>query len=155
MTINGIPLHPLLVHGAVVFVPLTAVLTVLLFVKRIRPAMTQAAAVSGILALAFTVIAKETGEQLLEAMGKTLTLERHAELADALVPLSLSAAVLLAGLALLTLRRPAFAARWAQVLSTRTWVLPTVRGVALAAAVAALVQVVLVGDTGAQAVWLE
>ena len=44
MTINGIPLHPLLVHAAVVFVPLTAVLAALLFVKRMRPALTWAAA---------------------------------------------------------------------------------------------------------------
>jgi hypothetical protein len=117
--------------------------------------MTWAAAISGILALAFTVVAKETGEQLLETMGPTLTLERHAELADVLVPLSLVAAILLAVLALLTLPRPAFAGRWAQAFSTRAWILPTVHGVALAAAAAALVQVVLVGDTGAQAVWLE
>lgn len=153
MDVNGIPLHPLVVHAAVVFVPLTAVLASLAFVPRWRTTTTYLAALAGLLAAAFSYLAEQSGEDLLDRVAETDLLELHEELAEVVVPLSLAAAGLLGFLALLSLGRPPFLAALNARLSTRPWIHTALRFAALAVALAATVQMFFVGETGAQSVW--
>lgn len=81
-TVAGLPMHPLIVHGAVVLVPLAAVGLMLMAV---RPAFSRrfgvlVVIVAGVGALA-SVAAKLSGEELSERVG---TPEVHAELGDVL-----------------------------------------------------------------------
>lgn len=79
-TVAGLPMHPLIVHGAVVLVPLAAVGLMLMAV---RPAFSRrfgvlVVIVAGVGALA-SVAAKLSGDELAERVG---TPEVHAELGD-------------------------------------------------------------------------
>lgn len=153
MDINGIPLHPLVVHAAVVFVPLTAVLAALALVPRWRATATYLAAAAGLLAAAFSLLAEQSGEDLLDRVAETDLLELHEELAEAVVPLSLAAAGLLAVLALVSWGRPASLAALNARLAAHPRILTALRLTALAVALAATIQMFFVGETGAQSVW--
>jgi uncharacterized membrane protein len=79
-SVAGLPLHPLVVHGAVVLVPLAALGLILMAV---RPSFSRrfgvlVVIVAGAAALA-SVAAKESGEALADRVG---TPEVHAELGD-------------------------------------------------------------------------
>lgn len=153
MNVNGLPLHPLIVHGAVVLVPLTLIFAALLFIRRIRTPMTLMAGVSGIVAFIFVAVAHNSGEQLQEALAPSQAITKHAELAGAIMPLAFATGAVLAVLALLELRRPAALVRFSSRLSTYRWVLPVLRVCGVLLAVASVVQIVLLGDSGAAAVW--
>ncbi len=84
--IGGLPLHPLVVHAAVVLLPLCALgLILLVCVPKWR--RTYGWLVVGGLAVSvvFAWVAKETGEQLAEVVGLPA---EHAEWGDRLVPIS-------------------------------------------------------------------
>jgi len=85
-TIGGLPLHPLVVHAAVVLLPLCALgLIILVFVPKWR--RTYGWLVVGGLAVSvvFAWVAKETGENLANVVGLP---SEHAEWGDRLVPIS-------------------------------------------------------------------
>ncbi|MGZ4427154.1 MAG: DUF2231 domain-containing protein [Nocardioidaceae bacterium] len=66
MTIAGLPLHPLVVHAAVVFTPLAAVLAILFaVVRRWRWATRWPTATTTVLALGAVFVAKLSGQALL------------------------------------------------------------------------------------------
>lgn len=143
MEINGLPLHPLVVHAAVVLGPVAA-LAALLYVAvprwrdRVRLPMVALAVVgSGAILAAYF-----SGDNFLEsrpALAQNPLVGTHEERAELLLWLT-----------------PVFGvtAVAAHLLHPRPGAARTVARVLLAlAAVAVLVQVVLVGDAGARAVW--
>ncbi|MBF4162771.1 DUF2231 domain-containing protein [Nocardioides acrostichi] len=144
--INGIPVHPLVVHAVVVLLPLTILGTILIAV---RPAWRVS---YGPLVLAFAVVATalipvatSSGEALEKHVGEPAY--DHAEKGDQMIWFAIPLLVLVAALVFVA-RRAASAGE------TGSTLLPTVLAVlAVLAAVAAGVQVYRVGDSGAKAVW--
>lgn len=163
MEINGVPLHPLVVHAAVVLAPAAAVAG-LAYAARpgwrwlLRwPMVLLAAATAGV-----SYVAKLTGQNLLEKRPFLLDADPLREqiqlhqsrgnllvwFALALLVVSVLAAWSLGGPSALASGRGAMAARGAVL----TW---GVGVLLVAAAVAVLVMVVLTGDAGARAVWRQ
>jgi len=137
-TITGLPLHPLVIHGVVVGVPLMAVLTVLVAVRKdLRERFAWWVAGANFLLFLLTLVAKQSGEALQQAKGGQLAIE-HGQLGSilpwfVLVLTATSAAV--AG----TSRNRALG--------------PIAVVVSIIAAVAAVYWTVRTGDAGARSVW--
>lgn len=150
---NGLPVHPLVVHAAVVLVPLTMIGTFLMVVRRSwRKALGWWVVALAGLAAVSCFAAKESGEALAGRIGEP---EVHAELGDVM---PLFAAVMFVGvLAFVVLDR--LLDRGDADDAERTGgssVLVTIVGVAaLLLALGATFQAYRVGDSGAQAVWAE
>ncbi|GAA1954519.1 hypothetical protein GCM10009798_12150 [Nocardioides panacihumi] len=146
--INGLPVHPLIVHAIVVLLPLAAIGTVAIaLVPRWRapygPLVTAAAIASVIL----LPIATSSGEALERHVGDP---GRHAAMGDMLIWFAVPLAVL--ALALTYVARRAAAGR---ALVGPHWLPTAVAVLAVVAAVATGVQVYRVGDSGAKAVWAD
>ena len=149
MTVFGLPLHPLVVHATVVAVPAAAVAVLLATLwPRFRRWASWGPAALAAVALVLVPITTSSGESLEHTLPRTPLIEAHTHLADGLLPWVIA---LLVG-ALLVL--------WPQLTATRPglWTLPrwlVVVGVvvATAAAVGSLVEVVLIGHSGAAAAW--
>ena len=62
--INGLPLHPLVVHAVVVLVPLTALIAVLFLVPRFRRSLRWPLVVLALVSLASTFVARQSGLNL-------------------------------------------------------------------------------------------
>ena len=146
MEINGLPLHPLVVHAAVIFGPLAALAAlVYVLVPRWRDRLRWPMLVLVLVATASIWAAYLTGENFCDsesfftegALGEKV--EKHEELADKLRFMTSGFAIV------------AVLAAW---LHTRTGATRVLLGALLAlAAVGTLVLTVLTGDAGAQAVW--
>lgn len=152
-TVNGLPVHPLVVHAVVVLLPLAALGVVALAVRPSwRGRFGVLVVVIAALATAAIPLATESGESLEHRVGDP---GRHAELGDTLIWFALP--LLVAAVALVWLHRRA--ARPAEGTAersrpARSGALGVVVAVlALAVAAANLVQVYRVGDSGAKAVW--
>jgi hypothetical protein len=154
MEIDGLPLHPLVVHAAVVLIPLTAFLAVALAVLPgwrwlVRwPTALLSVATVGIAYLATTsgewLERDEHLDQLVrEHAGRG---ERLAQLTIVLAVVVLASAFLLPGASGLATGRGAMPNRFA----VADKVLPVLL---VLAAVVVLVQVYLTGESGARAVW--
>lgn len=137
--INGLPLHPLVVHAAVVLIPLSGVLAVIMvLLPRFSDRFGPLVAVMAWVGLGAAAVAKETGEMLQRTEGGATRL--HAESGDLM---------------------PAFAAAQA-VLITALWLVDRrgrgvfgllVAGLTLLAAAATGYWAYRTGDSGAQSVW--
>ena len=143
MEINGLPLHALVVHAAVVFGPLSALAGILYAVPRLRDRLRWPLVVSAAIALVSVWVAYLSGEQVEEAnqYGGELAalLETHEERAEML-------RILVTAFA-----GASFLAAWKH---TVTGPLRSVlAGVVLVLAVLTAVWVVLTGDAGAQLAW--
>jgi uncharacterized membrane protein len=147
MEINGLPLHPLVVHVAVVFGPLAALAALAyVAVPRHRDKLRWVTLALVLIATASIWTAYLTGESFFESdrfagmRGEALErIEHHEELAETL-------RLVTSGFAIVTI-----AATW---LHDRTGPLRIVLGALVAVgAVATLVWTVMTGDAGAQAVW--
>lgn len=164
-TVLGLPLHPLIVHATVVVVP-TAALAVLL--AAVWPAARRRLGVgTQLLALAALVLvplSTSSGENLEHTLPHSGLIERHAELAEGLLPWVIGLAVV-AGLLLLLDRReraagpdapaPRGPGRSAVVAGDRgtTGLRVAAAVLAVVAATGTTVQVVLIGHSGAKAAW--
>jgi uncharacterized membrane protein len=151
-TVVGLPVHPLVVHAAVVLIPLSALLvTALALVPRWRHGVVAWFTV-GLTAVATAAVpvATQSGEALAERVGEP---ERHAALGEAMIYFMLP----LLGLALLLVLLGANDRRRSRVRGDerpRQSVLTVVVAVAcVVAAAAATVQVAVVGHSGATATW--
>ena len=81
--ILGLPAHPLLVHAAVVLVPLAAIGTIVIaFWPKARARVGWIVAAIGIVGFFFAVFAKQSGEALLETTRITQLVKDHAEMGD-------------------------------------------------------------------------
>jgi uncharacterized membrane protein len=142
--INGLPIHPLVVHAVVVLLPLAALGTIALAV---RPGWRRhygwlvvgAAAAAAVL----LPVATSSGEALEERVGSP---GDHAEMGDALIWFVLPMLLLVAAMVWFD-RRPS-----TKVDRRLLRALPVL---AVVAALACSVQVYRVGDSGARAAWAE
>ncbi|MFR9775876.1 DUF2231 domain-containing protein [Micromonospora sp. MS34] len=152
--INGLPLHPLVVHAVVVLLPLAALGVVALAVRPSwRGRFGLPVVVIAALATAAVPLATESGESLEHRVGDP---GRHAELGDQLIWFALP--LLLAAVVLVWLHRRAAAsgtegASEPRRTSGQGAVGMVVAVLAVVVAAANLVQVYRVGDSGAKAVW--
>jgi hypothetical protein len=158
-TIFGLPAHPLIVHATVVLVPLAALAVVLhAFWPAARPRLGLVTPLVAAVALVLVPLSTSTGEQLEGMVGRSALVERHAELADGLLPWVIG---LLAVALLLWLRDRRDAGRQTPVVSsgvggrvTEVLLKPAVLGVlAVVAVVGTTQQVVRIGHSGAEAAW--
>lgn len=152
--IQGLPAHPLLVHGPVVLIPLLALLALVLVVKRgWRAALGPWVLLLGVAAVALTVVAAGSGEELQANVRDTELVRHHAELGSAMRPIALAQLV-----ALLLLVLPAWAYRrgrpavLAGMARSRLW---SIVGVVLVVVTSALATywILRTGHSGAEAVW--
>jgi uncharacterized membrane protein len=142
-TILGLPLHPLIVHATVVLVPLTALLVVLTAVSpRIRAWAGPLPLVGAVISTALAPLSTSTGENLEKQLGESKLIEEHAELGDMLIWFCLGMLVVAAATYFLHRR-----GNVTKGLGTVLAVLGVVAGIAT------MVQVVLIGHSGAKAVW--
>lgn len=157
-TFFGLPLHPLVVHATEVIVPLAALLVVL------TAAWPRFRRWSGYLTLAVTVVAlilvpisKESGERLEARVPETELIETHAELADGLLPWVIGLVVVAGALLWWNIRekRAKAAASHSSDEPKRglRWVPVTLLILALVVAGGTTVQAILIGHSGATAVW--
>ena len=154
--INGIPLHPLVVHAVVVLIPLAAIGAIAIALK---PAWRRP---YGPLVVAFAVaaavlcpVATSSGEALEERVGNP---GEHAELGDQLIWFVLPLAILALALVVLDRRRHPAAAtevdgRTSGTGSSSSTAVKVVAALAILAGLATTVQAYRVGDSGARAAW--
>ena len=88
---DGLPIHVLVVHAAVILVPLAALIGILFVRPAWRMALRWPLVVAAALATVIVYVARQSGEVLKESLGDQLTgnaagkvVERHQELADLL-----------------------------------------------------------------------
>ena len=156
--VNGLPIHPLVVHAVVVLLPLGILGTIAIAV---RPAWRKA---HGLLVLGVTAaatvlipVATSSGEDLEKRVGNP---GEHAELGDQLIWFTLPLLILVAALVYLDRRgsrgsaEPVGVEQAGQHAAARgSGALTTVAVLAVVASLAAGVQVYRVGDSGARAAW--
>ena len=144
--INGIPVHPLVVHAAVVLVPLTALgLIAMAIWPRFSARYGWLVVASGVVAAGSSFAAKESGEVLEGRVGEPGF--DHAELGD-LMPI-FAAVLLVAVVVLWLIDRSAPAEGPAPRRGLRI----TVAIVGVLIALGNLLWVYRVGDSGAKSVW--
>lgn len=142
-TVAGLPVHPLVVHAAVVIVPLAALGAIVMafwrsFSRRFGVIVVIAAGVGAVASF----VAKESGEQLAERVGEP---EQHAELGDVLPLIALALFVVLLVFWLFDRGVPENRARPA-------WLIGLAVLMVIIAAVAVF-WTVRTGHTGAEATW--
>ncbi|WP_425953428.1 DUF2231 domain-containing protein [Xylanimonas sp. McL0601] len=149
--INGLPIHPLVVHAVVVLLPLAVLGTIAIAVRpawRARYGVIVTAV--ALLAVLFIPVATSSGESLQARVGDP---GQHAELGDQLIwfaiPL-LACAAALTWFGRLTQQATDATSRKAAPGKGPTM---TVAVVAVVVALATTVQVYRVGDSGARAAW--
>lgn len=142
MEINGLPLHPLVVHAAVIFGPIAALAALAFLVPRWRLKLRWPMVGLAVVATLSIVAAYLTGDNFLEhrpELRASPQVETHEERAGQLLWVTIAFGVI------------AVAAGW---FATRSGALRIVLDVLLGvAAVALLVLVFLTGEAGARAVW--
>ena len=146
-SIGGIPLHPLVVHAVVVLIPLAALgVIAIALVPKWRSQFGILVVGVTAFATAMVPIATSTGEQLQESRGESSLIEEHAELGDAALYSAIPLLILAVALWWLGRRahQDAPVPRWL------SWLVPAS---AVGVAVVAIVQMVLIGHSGAKAVW--
>lgn len=156
---DGIPLHPLFVHAAVVAVPVVALLALAAaWSPRARTRLGIVFPVLASLAAVATLLTSQSGEALAEQVDRTAAVTAHTEIAD--IALAGAILLLLASWTQWSWDHLAIRARpgrdHARVRSprvARAGALTISIGQTLVA-VFAIVAMVVVGDTGARAVWL-
>ena len=137
-TITGLPVHPLVIHAVVVGIPVMAIVTILVAVrKNLREKYSWWVASANFLLFLVTLVAKESGEALQEAKGGQLAIE-HGQLGSVLpwfVLVMTAASAAVAG----TSKNRALG--------------PIAVVLAILSSVAAVYWTVRTGDAGARAVW--
>jgi len=146
-TINGLPAHVLLVHIIVVLVPLTAVLAILsaLWPAARRRLIWLLVALS-VFSVVMTPITTNAGEWLEHKIGRTPAIHAHTHLGDTMIYFAIGLLVAVLLLLLVHLRE-------SRGLPVGRALVGIVAVVAIAAGVAATVQVYRIGDSGARATW--
>lgn len=151
-TINGAPMHVLLVHAVVVLLPLAVVATAVgAFVPSFRRRFGVMIPGLAFVAMGFVPLTTHEGEWLQAHVADTALVRRHVEMGDG--------ATILAGLVFLIA-----AVRWyldvapernwpVPHLATRSFVAPLLGALIVLVGVGTIVQVYRIGDSGAKAAW--
>ena len=146
-TVAGVPIHPLVVHAVVVLIPLSALgLVAIAVVRQWRHRFGGLVACVALLAAALVPVATQSGEALEKILGSNDDIDRHQQLGQTL----LFTAFPLAALAVVLWwfgRREERGANNPRGLVTLVAVLSVLLGLAV------VVQVVLIGHSGATAAW--
>ena len=147
---NGLPLHPLLVHAVIALVPITSFAVILHalwpMARRRLGVLTPLAGLATVVAVPITVLA---GRNLLSKVGPIPAAERHAALGEMMLPF----AIALFLIAVLEWIWFGWRDRMKVSYTARTVVTAAVGVVAIGIAVGSLILLVLIGDAGARAVW--
>jgi hypothetical protein len=153
-TINGLPVHPLLVHAVVVLVPLSSVLLLLIaFWPAARQRLYLAAAVLSAVTLAFVPITTSAGDWLEHHLPRTPLIRAHTQIADYMLPWAIGLFVVTAVIAVREhLRNRAADETPGQGFGGRG-VTVVLAVLALVAAVGATGVVYKIGDSGSRAAW--
>jgi hypothetical protein len=173
--INGLPAHVLLIHVVVILVPLGAFFTVLSALwPTARRKLGFISPLTCLIALVFVPITTNAGKFLEEKLGASPAIKKHADLGDTLLPWAVGLFVVSAAVWWLgrmadtaanssasTTPDPgppsgggtALATRMSTRVALPTWVSVAVAVVAVAVSVVITVQLIRIGDSGAQAVW--
>lgn len=148
----GLPLHPLVVHFVLVAVPITAVVGIVVTLwPRARDYLGWFPPVLGVVTLISVPIASTAGEALNDSLGNPEFVARHASLGDSLI---LAVGPLAAALVMQWLLFRGPVTTMIDDGDARLLWLRRFAGLAvIAAAVASIWLVILVGDSGARAVW--
>jgi hypothetical protein len=159
-TFFGLPLHPLVVHATEVIVPLAAVLVVLTAAwPRFRRWAGYLTLGITLVALVLVPISKESGEQLEERVAENALIETHADLADGLLPWVIGLVVVAAALLWWNIRekraRAAASGSTKEAKRAPRWIPITLLVLAVVVAGGTTVQAVLIGHSGATAVWSD
>lgn len=161
MEIGGLPLHPLVVHAAVVLTPAAAVLAVVYAVRaRWRWLTRWPTVLTTVAALATLLVAKRSGESLLSSRAYLLQskviaerVHTHQALGNELVAVMAVFTVLVL-VAAWTLGGPsAVVSGWGERESRTVALDRVVSAVLVLGALVVLVWAVRTGDAGARAVW--
>jgi len=137
-TIDGLPVHALVIHAVVVLLPLMAVLTIVVAVRRgLRERYSWWVLAGNVVVAGLTLVAKQSGEALRASLGGQIAKE-HAALRTLLPWFALFLVLASVGMAL-TRRNRALG--------------PVAVVLTIVAAVAAVVWTVRTGDAGTRAVW--
>ncbi|TFV89570.1 DUF2231 domain-containing protein [Blastococcus sp. CT_GayMR16] len=144
-TVFGLPTHAIVVHATVVLLPLAALLVLLhAFWPTARRRLGIVTPLLAGVALVLVPLSTQSGESLEHSVGRSALVERHAELADGMLPWAIGLFAVAVGLWLLDRPSGGGRPRW----------LPIVAGVlAVVAVVGTVQQVVRVGHAGAKATW--
>ena len=144
----GLPAHPLVVHAAVVLLPLAAIVTlVCAAVPRARRNYAFIALGLALVATIAVVLAQGSGEKLEEQVDETELVEEHTEQGEQVLPWAIAvtvAAGAVAAIPVLMRHRPS--------LSGRT-VTAGVVAMSFVAGAGAMWTVIEVGHSGAKATW--
>lgn len=137
-SISGLPVHALVVHFAVVILPLSATaLIALIYMPKLKSQYSFITTIGVVLGSAAVLVAKQSGEALAERIGTPV---KHADWAEVLT----IAAFILMVLTLIWYRSSK---------GRRSRVVTPLGHVTVLAAIAVLALTFLTGHTGAQAVW--
>ncbi|MFL6204425.1 MAG: DUF2231 domain-containing protein [Acidimicrobiales bacterium] len=144
----GVPAHPLIVHAAVVLLPLAAIATVVCAaVPRARRPYAPVALGVALVATLAVGLAQTSGQELEEKVDETHLVEEHTEKGDLVLPWAIAvtvAAAAVTAMPYLERRRPSLGGRAATA---------AVTVVALVVGAGALWMIVEVGHSGAKATW--
>ena len=148
-TFFGLPMHPLIVHATEVVVP-TAALVLLLaaFWPRFRRWAKLVPLGLTLAALVLVPLSTESGEALERRVSASALIDTHADLAEGLLPWAIAMVVVAAVLFAWNLRK-------APTTRAPKWVAIVIMVAALGASSGTLVQAILIGHSGATAVWSE
>lgn len=156
MEIAGLPLHPLVVHAAVVFVPLAVLVTIAFAVApRLRWLTRWPAVVLTVVALATVRLAQLSGTAFLEAQPALAQLvQEHQARAELLGNVTMPVMTVVVLLAAWALGGPSALVSGRGARETRHPLAGRVLPVLLVVvSLAATLGVVLTGDAGSRAVW--
>ncbi|WP_086661222.1 DUF2231 domain-containing protein [Lentzea kentuckyensis] len=158
LTIDGIPLHPLLVHAVVVLLPLAALSSVAIaLVPGWRRKYAWPVLGVTLVGVAAVPMAKQAGEDFQAALAKNgvnnPAIQTHADLGTMLLPIALGFGV--AVIALLVAGRLADRERQAEAPTTKTWrvISVVVSVLVVLLAIGTVYQTVRTGHSGSEAVW--
>ena len=156
MEINGLPLHPLVVHAVVVFAPLAALFGIVYAVRpQWRWALRWPLVVVTLIAVGTAVVAVLAGQDLAETRGLDAleAVRTHEERGKLLRNILLGFTVVV-GLAAWRLGGPSgLKSGRGERAATPAWCEIVVMGLLVVGAVAVGVAVFLAGDSGSRAVW--
>lgn len=146
----GIPAHPLVVHAAVVLLPLAAIAAVVVAaIPRARRHYAPVVLGVALLATLAVGLAQQSGESLEDRVTETDLVEAHTEKGESVLPWALAVTMVAGALAV----EPVLRSRLPR-LSARTTTAALV-AVAVVAGVGATWTIVDVGHSGAKATWHE
>lgn len=162
MDINGLPVHVLVVHGAVVLTPLAAIAAIVFAVMpRWRYLSRWPAVVLAVVATVTVWVARFSGDDFFDSRFATLPADNpvraaileHQEYGETLSLVAIAFLLVVAAGAVLLGGGSGFASGRGAKERAQSWVEGALPFVIVVASVAALVYVFLTGDAGARATW--